>query len=72
MSSGSPILLKIVSENLFSGKTYSYTIASRTIDIAPIDNATVAEEDEGSVDASYSGKCHEQMSEFSGMQFSNE
>ena len=26
---GSPILLKIVSENQFSGKTYFYTIASR-------------------------------------------
>ena len=28
-SSGSPILLKIVSENRFSGKTYFYTIAPR-------------------------------------------
>ena len=28
-SSGSPILLKILSENRFSGKTYCYTIASR-------------------------------------------
>ena len=28
-SSGSPLLLKIVSENRFSGKTYFYTIASR-------------------------------------------
>ena len=27
-SSGSPILLKIISENQFSGKTYFYTIAS--------------------------------------------
>ena len=30
MSSGSPILLKIVSENRFSGKTFFYTIASRS------------------------------------------
>ena len=29
MSSGSPILLKIVSEKQFSGKTHFYTIASR-------------------------------------------
>ena len=29
MSLGSHILLKIVSENQFSGKTYFYTIASR-------------------------------------------
>ena len=29
-SSGSPILLKIVSENQFSGKIYFYTIASRS------------------------------------------
>ena len=29
MSLGSPFLLKIVSENEFSGKTYFYTIASR-------------------------------------------
>ena len=29
MSWGSPILLKIVSENQFSGKTYFHTIASR-------------------------------------------
>ena len=28
-SSGSPILLRIVSENQFSGKTYFYTISSR-------------------------------------------
>ena len=27
--SGSPILMKILSENQFSGKTYLYTIASR-------------------------------------------
>ena len=33
MSSGSPILLKIVSENRFSGKTYFYTIAS----LVPLD-----------------------------------
>ena len=31
-SSGSPILLKILSENQFSGKTYFYTIASRVHD----------------------------------------
>ena len=30
-SSGSPILLKIVSENRFSGKTYFYTIASSAL-----------------------------------------
>ena len=35
-SSGSPILLKILSENLFSGKTYFYTIASRPCDISRI------------------------------------
>ena len=31
-SSGSPILLKIVSENRISRKTYFYTIASRVIE----------------------------------------
>ena len=30
-SSGSPILLQIVSDNQFSGKTYFYTIASRQL-----------------------------------------
>ena len=30
--SGSPILFKIVSENRFSGKTYFYKIATRTVD----------------------------------------
>ena len=30
MSSGNYILLKIVSENIFSGKTYLYTIAYRS------------------------------------------
>ena len=33
------ILLKMVSENLFSGKTYFYTIASRAIGVS---NFTVA------------------------------
>ena len=55
MSSGSPILLKIVSENRFSGKTYFYTIASRLLNVHPTDAGVyvcTAENDAGSVEAS--------------------